>query len=92
MATCHRLNSDIPSSAEQLDELSAKLEEINQIKLDIEKQLASDKPSAIDFEQLEWLKQRLIESWHTSDVRGRIIYFHHPPYVTENSKCIKQKH
>ncbi len=82
----HRLNPDIPKQAEQLDELSAKLEEINQIKLDIEKQLTSDKPSAIDFEQLEWLKQRLIESWHNSDVRGRIIYFHHPPYVTENSK------
>ncbi|MCV3213182.1 metallophosphoesterase [Plectonema radiosum NIES-515] len=82
----HHLNPDIPSYAEKLDELSAKLDQINQIKIDIEKQLASNNPSAIDFEQLEWLKQRLIESWHTSDVRGRIIYFHHPPYVTESNK------
>ncbi|MBW4569833.1 MAG: metallophosphoesterase [Tolypothrix carrinoi HA7290-LM1] len=86
LGLCDRLNPDNPKQAEQLDELSAKLDQINEIKVDIEKQLASHKPSAIDFEQLEWLKQRLIESWHTSDVRGRIIYFHHPPYVTESNK------
>ncbi|MEA5617292.1 metallophosphoesterase [Cronbergia sp. UHCC 0137] len=40
----------------------------------------------IDFEQLNWLQNRLIESWHTSQVRGRIIFFHHPPYVTEANK------
>lgn len=86
LTLCDRLNSDIPQEAEQLDELGAKLDQINEIKLDIEKQLASHETSAIDIEQLEWLKQRLIESWHSSDVRGRIIYFHHPPYVTESNK------
>jgi hypothetical protein len=38
------------------------------------------------FEQLEWLKQGLIESWNTQEVRGRVLYFHHPPYVTELTK------
>jgi len=31
-----------------------------------------------DFEQLDWLRQRLIESWNTAEVRGRVLYFHHP--------------
>lgn len=40
----------------------------------------------IDFEQLDWLRNRLIESWNTKEVRGRILFFHHPPYVTEGTK------
>ncbi|MEH2119486.1 metallophosphoesterase family protein [Nostoc sp.] len=83
---CNRLNPDKPTEAEQLDELSAKLDQINEIKIDIEKQLTSDEMPAIDFEQLEWLRSRLIESWNTSEVRGRVIFFHHPPYVTEATK------
>ncbi|MBW4644393.1 MAG: metallophosphoesterase [Goleter apudmare HA4340-LM2] len=86
LATCDKLNSYIPAEAEQLDDLSAKLDQINEVKLDIEKQLASHDTPTIDFEQLEWLRNRLIESWNTSEVRGRIIYFHHPPYVTEATK------
>ncbi|MBD2728297.1 metallophosphoesterase [Nostoc sp. FACHB-892] len=82
----NRLNPDKPTEAEQLDDLSAKLDQINEIKIDIEKQLASQKMPAIDFEQLEWLRSRLIESWNTSEVRGRVIFFHHPPYVTETTK------
>ena len=82
----HRLNPDNPTDAEQLDSLSAKLDQINEIKIDIEKQLASHKISDTDFEQLDWLRSRLIESWNTSEVRGRVIYFHHPPYVTEATK------
>ncbi len=39
-----------------------------------------------DIEQLNWLKQKLIESWNNSEVRGRVIYLHHPPYVTEATK------
>ncbi|MEH2153202.1 metallophosphoesterase family protein [Nostoc sp.] len=81
-----RLNPDKPTEAEQLDDLSAKLDQINEIKIDIEKQLASHKMPANDFEQLEWLRSRLIESWNTSEVRGRVIFFHHPPYVTEATK------
>jgi len=83
---CDYLNRDNPTEAEQLDELSAKLDQINEIKIDIEKQLTSHKTSAIDFEQLDWLRSRLIESWNTSEVRGRVLFFHHPPYVTEATK------
>jgi predicted phosphodiesterase len=80
------LNQSIPEEAEQIDALKAKLQQIDEIKIDIQKQLTSDQTTVVDFEQLDWLKQRLIESWNTDEVRGRIIYFHHPPYVTEASK------
>lgn len=83
---CEKLNPEIPAQAEQLDALKAKLYQIDEIKIDIEKQLKSDESSVVDFEQLNWLKQRLISSWNTEEVRGRIIYFHHPPYVTEATK------
>lgn len=83
---CSQLNPDVPEQAEQLDALKAKLYQIDEIKIDIEKQLESHKGSSVDFEQLNWLKERLIQSWNTQEVRGRIIYFHHPPYVTEKTK------
>mgnify|MGYP001795891466 FL=1 len=54
--------------------------------VDIDKQLHTPRITVTDTEQLEWLKQRLIQSWNTSEVRGRILYFHHPPYVTEATK------
>jgi hypothetical protein len=54
--------------------------------MDIDKQLSPDNTAATDFEQLEWLKKRLINSWRDSQVRGRVIYLHHPPYVTEATK------
>ena len=82
----HKLNPDNPSDAEQIDDLQSKLEQIEEMIVDIEKQLHISKKSLADTEQLEWLKQRLIKSWNTSDVRGRVIYFHHPPYVTEATK------
>ena len=80
-----KLNLDNPKDAEQSDFLEARLSQINEIKVDIEKQLASHHPQ-VDFEQLEWFKQRLIESWNNSEVRARIVFFHHPPYVTEANK------
>lgn len=86
LTECDKLNPDNPIDAEQLDDLSAKLDQINEIKLDIEKQLAAHDTPPTDWEQLDWLRQGLIESWHTSQVRGRIIFFHHPPYVTEATK------
>ncbi|WP_414583631.1 metallophosphoesterase family protein [Scytonema sp. PCC 10023] len=86
LEACSHLNPDIPEQAEQLDALKAKLYQIDEIKIDIEKQLESHKGSSVDFEQLNWLKQRLILSWNSKEVRGRIIYFHHPPYVTEKTK------
>lgn len=80
------LSSDRPDEAEQIDDLRTKLTQIDEVYLDIEKQLASDETTVTDFEQLHWLRQRLIESWNTASVRGRVLYFHHPPYVTEATK------
>jgi 3',5'-cyclic AMP phosphodiesterase CpdA len=81
-----RLNPEIPSEAEQLDDLTAKLAQVDEMLMDIDKQLSPDKTAATDFEQLEWLKLGLIASWADSQVRGRVIYLHHPPYVTEATK------
>ncbi|MUL39332.1 metallophosphoesterase [Gloeocapsopsis dulcis] len=86
MEEATKLNSNSPEDAERLDDLEAKLEQIEEVKLDIDKQLAADESTVTDFEQLTWLRQRLIESWNTPEVRGRVIYLHHPPYVTEASK------
>jgi predicted phosphodiesterase len=85
MDTCNRLNPNVPEEAEQLDALKGQLYQIDEVKIDIEKQLKSDETTTVDFEQLDWLQTRLIQSWHEG-VRGRIVYFHHPPYVTEASK------
>ncbi|MFM6192001.1 MAG: metallophosphoesterase [Planktothrix sp.] len=63
-----------------------KIEQLEEQKMDIQKQLNAPQNITIDFEQLNWLKQGLIESWHDSEVRGRVLYFHHPPYVTEATK------
>ncbi|MGK7889218.1 MAG: metallophosphoesterase [Leptolyngbyaceae cyanobacterium] len=71
---------------ERIDDLQAKLEQLDEIKRDIHKQLTAHDPTNVDIEQLRWLQQRLIDSWHQPDVRGRVIYFHHPPYVTEATK------
>jgi hypothetical protein len=85
LEVCTRLDPIIPEQAEKLDALKARLNQIDESKIDIEKQLKLH-VLTIDFEQLYWLRDRLIESWNTQEVRGRIIYFHHPPYVTEASK------
>jgi hypothetical protein len=86
LEACARLNPDNAKEAEQLDALKSKLYQIDEVKIDIEKQLESHQAPPVDFEQLNWLKQRLIASWNTQEVRGRVVYFHHPPYVTEASK------
>jgi Calcineurin-like phosphoesterase len=80
------LNPDKPEEADQLDDLRVKLSQIDEVQVDIIKQLASTENVTIDWEQLDWLKERLITSWQTDSVRGRILYFHHPPYVTEATK------
>jgi 3',5'-cyclic AMP phosphodiesterase CpdA len=71
---------------EELDDLSAKIQQLDEIKIDIEKQLNADVNVVVDIEQLDWLKDRLIASWRNPDVRGRVVFFHHPPYVTEATK------
>lgn len=81
-----QLNPQEPDQAEQLDDYRTKLEQLEEIEKDINKQLAADRSPVIDLEQLDWLKQRLIESWFTDAVRGRVLFFHHPPYVTEATK------
>ncbi|MBV9389553.1 MAG: metallophosphoesterase [Chroococcidiopsidaceae cyanobacterium CP_BM_ER_R8_30] len=86
LETCPNLSPNHPGEAEQLDELRTRLTQIDEIQRDIEKQLASDETTVTDFEQLDWLQQRLIESWHSTEARGRVVYFHHPPYVTEATK------
>lgn len=81
-----KLHPEQPEDAEILDDNRAKLEYLEETKLDIQKQLSPKKTTITDTEQLDWLKKRLIESWHTDSVRGRVIYLHHPPYVTEATK------
>lgn len=81
-----KLNPNEPSEADQLDDLHAQLSQIVEIIVDIDKQLTTDKQTVTDIDQLEWLKLRLMKSWNTAGVRGRVIYFHHPPYVTEATK------
>jgi len=58
--TSASLSSDLPDEAEQPDDLRTKLTQIDEVYLDIEKQLASDEATVTDFEQLDWLRQRLI--------------------------------
>lgn len=70
----------------EVEEAYIKAEQIEEQILDIDKQLASDQESTVDIEQLTWLKQQLIQSWQDKNVRGRILFFHHPPYVTEATK------
>jgi len=84
--TCPSLSPTHPDEAEQLDDLRNRLTQIDEVKIDIEKQLASNETTVTDLEQMQWLQQRLIESWNTAEVRGRVIYLHHPPYVTEATK------
>ncbi|MBF2050661.1 MAG: metallophosphoesterase [Elainella sp. C42_A2020_010] len=86
LQTARQLNPNNPDEAEQLDDCRTKLEQLEEVEKDIDKQLAADPATVVDTEQLEWLKQRLIESWQTETVRGRVLFFHHPPYVTEATK------
>jgi len=45
-----------------------------------------DLPAQLDWAQLFWLRDRLIASHRHPDVKGRVLFFHHPPYVTEATK------
>ena len=80
-----RLDYNNPEDAEEIDDYNAKLEHIAESQRDIEKQL-NKQDQATDWEQLEWLKDSLVASWQNESVRGRIIFLHHPPYVTETTK------
>lgn len=81
------LNSDIPEQASRSARIYAKMEQIDEQLQDIDKQLnASLENTTVDTEQLDWLRDRLISSWQDPTAKGRVLYFHHPPYVTESTK------
>jgi 3',5'-cyclic AMP phosphodiesterase CpdA len=88
LAQYHQLLGDRPVEPEQMShEQYGQLEQLDEQLRDIEKQLDNLHSNVtVDREQLNWLKQRLIDSWQTPGVRGRVLYFHHPPYVTEATK------
>ncbi|MEM9803660.1 MAG: metallophosphoesterase [Cyanobacteria bacterium P01_D01_bin.56] len=81
------LDPNDAEQAEQIDDLIGEAEQLGEEIRDISKQL---KPALLketnDTEQLEWLREGLIASWQDPTSRGRILYFHHPPYVTEATK------
>ncbi len=70
---------------EKLDDDRGKLNQIEEEQRDIDKRLDKQR-GVIDYEQLDWLKAQLIRSWQKETSRGRVLYFHHPPYVTEATK------
>lgn len=75
-----------PEEDDEHEDLTGEVEEIDEELHDIEKQLTDTETPTVDDEQLAWLRDRLIASWQNPDVRGRILFFHHPPYVTEATK------
>ncbi|MBE9136873.1 metallophosphoesterase [Nodosilinea sp. LEGE 07088] len=81
-----RLQHTDPHAQERLDDLQAKAEQLEEILLDIDKQVHPGPTALVDTEQLLWLRDGLIASWQDKSVRGRILFFHHPPYVTEVTK------
>lgn len=86
IAEANKLDVNSPEQADQADDMRVKLQQLEEIQIDIDKQLNADPAIVTDFEQLDWLRDRLIESWQTPEVRGRVVFFHHPPYVTEATK------
>ena len=81
------LDMDIPEQAGRATRIYAKIEQLEEQIWDIDKQLtASQEDMEVDVEQLDWLRDRLIASWQDPEAKGRIVYFHHPPYVTESTK------
>ena len=82
-----RLDSSDPDQTEQIADLSGEAEQLSEEIRDISKQLnITSADSVNDTEQLNWLRDRLVASWHDPTCRGRLLYFHHPPYVTESTK------
>lgn len=86
IAEATHLRATDPFAVERLDDLQAKLEQLEEMGLDIDKQLRASVQDTVDIEQLIWLRDRLLASWQNPAVRGRVLYFHHPPYVTEATK------
>lgn len=77
-----------PMADESHGDLTGELEELDEAIYDIDKQLdeANTSNYVVDQTQLDWLRDRLTASWQDPSARGRIVFFHHPPYVTEKTK------
>ncbi|MFQ4136619.1 metallophosphoesterase [Nodosilinea sp. PGN35] len=75
-----------PDDEDHQEDLTERIEAIDEELNDIGKQLNSSRLTTVDTEQLQWLRDRLIDSWQDPAARGRILFFHHPPYVTEATK------
>ena len=87
LAESEQLDIDIYEQAERANSIYAKVEQLEEQIRDIEKQLsASDTGEIVDRGQLNWLRDRLIASWQNKESKGRVLFFHHPPYVTEKTK------
>ncbi|MEB3289552.1 MAG: metallophosphoesterase [Leptolyngbya sp.] len=71
---------------EDLDDWQAKVEQYDEMLLDLDKQIHANPTAPVDTEQLLWLRDGLVASWQDPAARGRIVFFHHPPYVTEATK------
>ena len=81
------LSMDLVEQADRAAHIYAKVEQFEEELRDIDKQLSvSDEDADLDVEQLDWLRDRLIASWQDESAKGRVLYFHHPPYVTEKTK------
>ena len=79
-----QLDPDSPDEAEQLDDCRTKLEQLEEVEKDITKQLQAGHSEAVDTDQLSWFSQRLIESWNTEAVRGRVSLLS-PPTLCHRS-------
>ena len=84
-AALDKLDPHDSQEADQIDDYYAQLEHIAESQRDIDKQLNQEQETT-DWEQLEWFENSLIASWQDENVRGRVVFFHHPPYVTEATK------
>ena len=83
-AHCLKTLSLKASDENQRDGLMDDLETLQKERLDLQRRLQHH--SAVDGEQLKWLREGLIESHRDPHARGRILTLHHPPYVTERTK------
>ncbi len=79
-----KLDLGNPRHQDLMNDYQVKIHQIRQKQQAIEKKLEPEE-KAIDYEQLNWFKNKLISSWSDSTVRGRIVYLHHSPYTTEET-------
>jgi hypothetical protein len=75
-----------PNPGDDAEDITEQIEAIDEQLNDITKQLTNTESTRVDVEQLDWLRDRLIYSWQNRAVRGRVLFFHHPPYVSEATK------